>query len=70
MWKEIYLHNLYLPLQNVKLLYLSLYVYRYSKENKLPSLSEKQLHHQTIKQAEDEIIRTGKYHIGKNMVAS
>ena len=44
----------------------SLYNYRYSKENKLPSPSENQKYNNTIKNAEEEIIRSGKYHIGMN----
>ena len=46
----------------------TLYNYRYSKENKLPSPSENQKYNNAVKNAEEEIIRRGKYHIGKNEV--
>ena len=44
----------------------TLHAFRCSKENILPSPSEKQIYDDIIKQAEEEIIRAGKYHIGKN----
>jgi len=42
-------------------------IHRYSKENKLPSPSEIQSFNDTKRKAEEEIIRAGKYHIGKKL---
>ena len=40
-------------------------VYRYSKENKLPSPAEKMYYKNVVKEAQQQIILTGHYHIGK-----
>ena len=40
-------------------------VYRYGKENKLPSPAEKRHYNGVVKKAQEEIIRSGHYHIGK-----
>ena len=40
-------------------------MYRYSKENKLPSPAEKMKYKDVIYRAQNEIIHAGHYHIGK-----
>ena len=42
-----------------------MYVYRCSKENKLPSPAEKKEYKNIIKDAQKEIIHNGHYYIGK-----
>ena len=47
-----------------------MYVYRYSRENKLPSPAEKKHYKDLIKKAQEEIIHAGHYHIGKAIAIS
>ena len=42
------------------------YVYRYSEENKLPSPAQKKHYNDVIKSAQEEVIHSGHYHIGKD----